>query len=72
MRLKIRNGIIYDEDGCIVGTAPDVTPEIERVIEGGSEALQEIEGFVAEINSGKFKPRVVARRFEQLLDKYAI
>lgn len=72
MRLKIRNGIIYDENGLIKGTAPDVTPETERTIEGGSEAIQEIEKFVEEVKNGSFKPRTVVKRFEQLLEKYAI
>lgn len=72
MRLRIRDGIIYNEDGGIVGTAPNVTPEVERTIEGGSEAIQEIEKFVEDQRTGKFRPRTATKRFEQLLEKYAI
>lgn len=72
MKLKIRGGIIYDEVGRIVGTAPDVSPEVERTIECGSEAIAEVENFVAEVNSGKWRPRAAIRKFEQLLEKYAV
>ena len=72
MKLKIRNGIIYNADTDeTIGTIGD-SEEAERIIELGSEAVPEIERFIAEVRSGTFKPRMVTRRFEALLEKYAV
>lgn len=73
MKLKVKNGVIYDlEDDTIKGTVSDDSFEIQRVIECGSEALPAIEEFIREVNSGSFKPRMTVRKFEQLLEKYSI
>lgn len=74
MIVKVRNGHIYDEDGIIIGqlTREGSTPEVERVIQLGSEAIPVIEDFVDQVNSGKFKPRTVVKKFEQIIDKYKI
>jgi hypothetical protein len=73
MKLKVKNGVIYDmEDETIKGTVSDDSFEVQRVIECGSEALPAIEEFVAEVNSGSFKPRTAVKKFEKLLEKYEI
>lgn len=73
MKLKVKNGIIYDmEDETIKGTISDDSFEVQRVIECGSEALPAIQEFVEEVNSGSFKPRTAVKRFEKLLEKYEL
>lgn len=73
MKLKVKNGVIYDmEDNTIKGTVSDDSFEIQRVIECGSEAIPAIEEFVADVNSGIFKPRTAVKKFEQILEKYEI
>jgi hypothetical protein len=73
MNLKIRNGVIFNEDGAVIGA---LTPEfaaneqVERTIELGSDAIPEIEAIVSEINSGSFKPRSISKRLEKLIEKY--
>lgn len=71
MRLKIRNGIIYNlEDDRIMGTISDDSPEVERIIECGSEAVPAIEEFVENVKRGKFHPKKQVKAFEDLLNKY--
>lgn len=73
MKLKVKNGIIYDlDDDTIKGTVSDDSFEVDKVIECGSEAIPAIEEFVREVNSGTFKPRLAVKRFEKLLEKYEI
>jgi hypothetical protein len=77
MKLKIRNGVIYAceeglEDRPIGSIFDSASEEDERIIECGSETVRAVEEFVAEVNSGSFKPRTVVRRFEEILQKYAV
>lgn len=72
MILKIRNGIIYSDEGEIIGTLVGDNAEAERVIELGSEAVPAIENFVEMVNSGSFKPRTAVKTFEAILEKHAI
>ena len=73
MKLKVKNGVIYDmEDDTIKGTVSDDSFEIQRVIECGSEALPAIEEFIRDVNSGSFKPRTAVKKFENLLEKYEL
>jgi hypothetical protein len=73
MKLKIRNGIIFDaedNDRILAVMSQDATEEDERLIELGSEAVPIIEKFVSDVNSGSFKPRTAVKEFEKILDKY--
>lgn len=73
MKLTIRNGIIFNELGMPIGTLSDnATAEDERAIELGSEAVPEIENFIEQVNSGKFKPRALVKTFEELVKKHEI
>ena len=74
MKLRVTNGVIYDESGDVVGaiTDHDFTGIVEKTIECGSEAVEAIKDFVGKINSGSFKLRSAVKEFEKLLDKYDI
>lgn len=73
MIIKIRNGIIYNEVGNPIGTIlPNATEEEERSITLGAEATPIIEDFVAEVNSGKFKPKTLVRKLEAIIEKHSI
>lgn len=73
MKLRVKNGIIYDEFDSIVGSLNDgVSDDIERTIECGSDAIPIIQKVVDEVNSGSFKPRSIVKEFEKLLEKYEI
>ena len=71
MKLIIRNGIIYDEDGIPQGSINE-DYNLNRAIEAGSEAVEAIKKFVDQVNHGSFKPRTVVKEFESLLRKYDI
>lgn len=71
MILKTRNGFIYNEDGAIVGSlGEDSNEEVEVTIAAGSEALEAINQFIADVNSGSLKQRKAFNTFKQILDKY--
>lgn len=75
MILKIRNGIVYMEDGSIAAVISDTLPdeiamEVERIIEFGSEAVPAVENFISEVNSGSFKPRAVVKKLEEIANRY--
>lgn len=77
MILKIKKGVIYAceeglEDRPIGSIFDTANEEDERIIECGSETVKAVEEFVEEVNSGSFKPRQVVRRFEEILQKYAV
>lgn len=74
MKLKIKDGMIWNEDETrvIAVLTEDATEIEERAIELGSEAVPIIERFVADVNSGSFKPREAVKRFENILEKHKI
>lgn len=73
MRLKIRNGFIYDEDEKIVGTLdPEAGETVEKTIEAGSEAIPAIMTFLQNSNQGSMKPKANHKMFQAILDKYDI
>lgn len=77
MRIVVLKGVIYAredgmEDRPIGSVFPSATEMDEKVIAGGSEALEAVKNFVDEVNSGSFKPRAVVKDLERILDKYAV
>lgn len=73
MIFKIRNGCLWNEDGKVIAVlTDDITPEEERTIEFGAEAVPAIEEFVGKVNSGTFKPRSAVKEFEKLINKHKI
>lgn len=75
MKLKVRNGqLINLEDNVVLATMTEEgnDPEVERLLEFGAEAVPAVEQFIADVNSGTFKPRTVVKEFEKLVDKYKI
>lgn len=73
MKLRIKNGIIYDEFDTILGSLSDDIPDdVEKTIECGSDAIPIIKDVIDQVNSGKFKPRSIIKEFEKLLEKYEI
>jgi len=71
MKLKIKNGFVYDEDVMIAVLTDYAKPEHERAIQMGSESVDMVEGFVNRVNTGSFRPRHEVKEFEKLLHKYA-
>lgn len=76
MQIKVKDRIIYAIDEGIekpIGTLLESASEFEeKIIECGSEIIPAVENFMAEVNSGKFKPRALVKEFEKILFKYAI
>lgn len=74
MILKVRNNMVFKEDGTCVAVLADLPPdeleEVERAIEYGSEAAPAIDNFLNQVNSGKFKPRATVKELEKIADKY--
>lgn len=72
MKLKIRNGMVWNEDDRVIAVlTEDATEQDERTIELGSEAVPAIEEFIEKVNSGSFKPRTAVKEFENLIEKYS-
>lgn len=74
MILKVKKGLVYNEDGVCVAVITDlpddIAEEVERTIEFGSEAAPAIGKFIEQVNSGSFKPRSVVKELEKIADKY--
>lgn len=72
MILKIRNGIIEDDIGRILGSLTVNDPEVERTIELGSEALPAVENFIDEVAHGKFHKKKIYDEFLKIVGKYPV
>lgn len=74
MKLTVRNGLVYNEDGTCVLVMADLPPEeaeaVEKVIEFGSEAAPALVKLMEDINSGSFKPRSIVKEIESIYNKY--
>ncbi len=75
MKIRIKDGFFYrveeGADPVIIGVCTDGFSDIdERIIECGTEALPAVEKFIADVNSGSFKPRTAVKELERVLDKY--
>lgn len=69
-RYKLRNGIISNQDGAIIGTIADSASEedVHTIINSGL-VLEVVENFVEKIESGKMKPKETYNEFKSVLDK---
>jgi hypothetical protein len=68
MILKVKNGMVWNEEGRVIAVlTPDATEEDERIIELGSEAVPIVEEFVR-----TYKPKTTLKTFEQLIEKHKI
>ena len=71
MKLKIKDGIIYNEIDVAIGTVNNLaTDEDLKAIQIGSEAVPMLEGFVSDVETGRFKPKALFNTFKSLLEKY--
>lgn len=71
MAWKIRNAQVYDEQGDVVAYLPEYVEDyVHRTIEIAPEAIEAIQNFVNEVNSGSLKPRSAVKEFEKILIKY--
>lgn len=72
MKLKIRNGLIYDEaTGKIMAVStPDANEDFDRTVQLGSELIPEVENFIDGVNAGSFKKKSVVDRFTNLIERF--
>ena len=68
MKIKIKDGVIMDEFGTVIGETNGNCTEIHiRHIELGADLVPMVEKFVDSVNQGSFKPKKTVNEFEQLL-----
>lgn len=71
MKWKIKDGMVYDENGDIVAILPPVSHDFnEKTIEVAPMAIEAIHDFVQQVNSGSLKPRSAVKIFEKVLEQY--
>lgn len=71
MKMKIKDGLIYNEFDIAIGSVfEDATDEERSVLESSGEMADAVISFVENINSGSHKPRAAAKEFERIIDKY--
>lgn len=71
MKWTIKNKVVFGEDGQVVCVLPDEAEDyIEKTIEVAPEAIEAINDFVNQVNSGSLKPRTAVKVFEKILEKY--
>jgi len=73
-KLKIIDGLVYNEEKTCVAVMADLPPdereEIEKAIQFGSEAAPALVRLMEKINSGSFKPRQIVKDIENIYNKY--
>lgn len=77
MKIKIKGGVIFVveeglDDRAIGSLFPVATETDEKIIECGTESVDEIKKFVEDVRSGSFKPRKAVKVFEDLLEKHEL
>jgi len=68
MILKVKNGMIWNEDNKVIAVLTDAASENEeRIISLGIEAVPIVEEFVR-----SYKPKTTLKEFTDLIEKYEI
>lgn len=71
MAIKIRDGIIWSEDGRVIAImAEGITEQDEKDLIIGSKLVPAAKKFVEKANSGSFKPRSTVKEFENILNSF--
>lgn len=70
-KLKIRDNVIYDQDGNRVGGIDaDAGPDVAATIVLGVDLIEPVVAFIAEVNSGSLKPKTAVDRFNKVLERH--
>ena len=71
MKMKIKDGLIYNELDVAIGAVfQDATDEERNAIESSGEMTEAVLSFVENVNSGTHRPRAASKEFERIIDKY--
>lgn len=73
MKFKVKDGMLFNEEGKIIAVLTDeITEKEEQTLEATGEALEAINAFVDDVNSGSHKPKRAVNEFQRILDKFEL